>query len=497
MILAKEDVALSACLESAPSITPIYPSADAHAARFKKFQREQLIVDYLNRGVSAAEIAARVGVGEKRMRTVIKEILARRMPAPPEEFLAIQVSRLNEALLVAHSAMTGANLKAVDRVVRIVRELDRYHGFFAAARRHPEATPLEAPVDGTAAFGAALVCRPKFALQDFETIEFALGTASGPLNAQTASPDLVLSPRLDPEASKHAPVNSDGAARSSMLRDATRCVAPQHEGRECPFARDDRPQNLPQDLEKIESAPGFATAAEASGAACAAREQARAFARVDSEEDVSPIDALLTDCPESPPQSLEKVESAPGGGPLAPLQRGEGWGEGRGRLAAVGARRAPPPGLDPRADPLPVIPESSPGREKGRSAAPADDDRPQIPQQTPEKIESAPGGDPLAPLQRGEGWGEGLGRLAAVGARQAPPPGLDPGADLLPVIPGSSPGREKGRSVAPAGDDRPQIPQQTPEKIESAPGDITPLVLTPTGWRRQNVRMTLNGVAAC
>ena len=83
------------------------------------------------------------------------------------------------------------------------------------------------------------------------------------------------------------------------------------------------------------------------------------------------------------------------------------------------------------------------------------------------------------------------------GARPAPPAGLDPGADLLPVIPGSSPGRGRDRSVAPAGDDRPQIPQQTPEKIKSAPGDITPLVLTPTGWRRQNVRMTLNGVAAC
>ena len=31
--------------------------------------------------------------------------------------------------------MSGANLKAVDRVVKIVRELDRYHGFVAAARR--------------------------------------------------------------------------------------------------------------------------------------------------------------------------------------------------------------------------------------------------------------------------------------------------------------------------------------------------------------------------
>src|SRR5271169_6704813 len=66
------------------------------------------------------------------MRAFVREILARRMPAPPAEFLAMQVSRLSEALLVSYSAMSGANLRAVDHVVKIVRELDRYHGFVAA-----------------------------------------------------------------------------------------------------------------------------------------------------------------------------------------------------------------------------------------------------------------------------------------------------------------------------------------------------------------------------
>ncbi len=111
--------------------------SSGRAARLAKFKREQLIVDYLNRGVAVAEIAARCDVGEKRMRAIIRELFARRMPAPPAEFAAIQVSRLNEALLVAYSAMGEANLKAVDRVVRIVRELDRYHGFVAAERRRP------------------------------------------------------------------------------------------------------------------------------------------------------------------------------------------------------------------------------------------------------------------------------------------------------------------------------------------------------------------------
>jgi hypothetical protein len=47
--------------------------------------------------------------------------------------------------MVAYGAMSGLNLRAVDRVVKIVRELDRYHGFVAAERRFPNAPRLEAP----------------------------------------------------------------------------------------------------------------------------------------------------------------------------------------------------------------------------------------------------------------------------------------------------------------------------------------------------------------
>ena len=114
------------------------------AARRAKFERERLIVDYLNRGVSVAEIAGRIGVTEKRMRALVREILVRRMPAAPEDFAALQASRLNEALLVAYGAMSAENLEAVALVVRIVRELDRYHGFFPAERRSSRAAEATA-----------------------------------------------------------------------------------------------------------------------------------------------------------------------------------------------------------------------------------------------------------------------------------------------------------------------------------------------------------------
>jgi hypothetical protein len=85
------------------------------------------------------------------MRKVVREILSARMPQPPAEFLALQVSRLNEALLVSFTALhdpkEGTNFEAVDRVVRIVRELDRYHGFAAVPRPREETAAHPPPVE--------------------------------------------------------------------------------------------------------------------------------------------------------------------------------------------------------------------------------------------------------------------------------------------------------------------------------------------------------------
>jgi hypothetical protein len=137
-----------------PSLAPVRRDRSAaarRAARLKKAEREARIISYLNRGVSVAEIAARERLTLKRMRNLVQEILAKRMPQPPGEFLALQVSRLSEALLVSYSAMhdsvAGTNFKAVDRVVRIVRELDRYHGLapYGAPQRAPETLRLAAP----------------------------------------------------------------------------------------------------------------------------------------------------------------------------------------------------------------------------------------------------------------------------------------------------------------------------------------------------------------
>ena len=72
-------------------------------------------------------------------------LLASRAIDTPHEFIKLQIRRLSEAMLVAYSAMSLGDLKAVDKVIKVVRELDRYHGFGAYPNAQRFAAPGSAP----------------------------------------------------------------------------------------------------------------------------------------------------------------------------------------------------------------------------------------------------------------------------------------------------------------------------------------------------------------
>ncbi len=114
--------------------------------------RDARIIRQLAAGQTIEEVAAREEISPRRARERVSAMLARRAADPPAEFVQMQIQRLNEAMLVAYGAMSGGNLKAVDRVVKITREFDRYHGFAlslaapALARLiQPSALPALAP----------------------------------------------------------------------------------------------------------------------------------------------------------------------------------------------------------------------------------------------------------------------------------------------------------------------------------------------------------------
>ncbi len=117
------------------------PPRRRRATKRELARRDLRLVEQLAAGVTIEEIAANQGISLKWAKERKAAALARRAIDPPHEFMQLQIRRLSEAMLVAYSSMSDGNVKAIDQVIRIVRELDRYHGFAP----HPESRRFAAP----------------------------------------------------------------------------------------------------------------------------------------------------------------------------------------------------------------------------------------------------------------------------------------------------------------------------------------------------------------
>ena len=126
-------------------------------------KRDLRLIEKLAAGATIEEIAASEGISVKWARERKAALLASRVIDTPHEFIKLQIRRLSEAMLVSYSAMSLGDLKAVDKVIKVARELDRYHGFaprpvapsrraVPARRRRP---PLALPEPAAAALRSA------------------------------------------------------------------------------------------------------------------------------------------------------------------------------------------------------------------------------------------------------------------------------------------------------------------------------------------------------
>jgi len=100
------------------------------------------LLTLLTAGVATDELAFQEGVSTRRMRERIAAMLARRGADSPANFVPLQTARLGDALKVAYAAMMDGDLKALDRYLRILRELERYHGYRPP---EPQAAPPAPP----------------------------------------------------------------------------------------------------------------------------------------------------------------------------------------------------------------------------------------------------------------------------------------------------------------------------------------------------------------
>ena len=109
----------------APAPQPARRSAPRRASA----ERRLRIVERLTTGLSVAHIARVEGLTVRRVQQIIAATLDSREVDPPADFVQLQVARLGAAMVVAHTMMMQGDLQAMDRMIKLTGELDRYHGF--------------------------------------------------------------------------------------------------------------------------------------------------------------------------------------------------------------------------------------------------------------------------------------------------------------------------------------------------------------------------------
>jgi hypothetical protein len=215
-----------------PKVAPP-PAAEAApriALRRKTADQRLRIQERLTMGLAVAHVAHVEQLTAPRVWQIIAEMLASREIDPPAGFVQFQIAPLSEAMIVARTMMMQSNLQAMDRLIKLTSELDRYHGFaLAQIPWTREAAPprLAAPEPraispnrGVSLAGiapreglTAKRSRPEMAPQRLEKIESAPGIGMGP---EASNPRDVVHVRAADRARLRLASRENDAAKFSV-----------------------------------------------------------------------------------------------------------------------------------------------------------------------------------------------------------------------------------------------------------------------------------------
>ena len=99
------------------------------ARRRARVSRGPVVLAALINGVALEEIAKTENLTRKQVERLLRDELRKRWIAPVQEYARLQIARLEAiASLLKDNARAG-DLPTIDRLLRIMDRLDRYHGF--------------------------------------------------------------------------------------------------------------------------------------------------------------------------------------------------------------------------------------------------------------------------------------------------------------------------------------------------------------------------------
>ncbi len=95
--------------------------------------RAQRILASLIAGASLDEIGALEKLSRRRTEKMLRDELRRRWTVPSQEFAKLQIARLDNTMLKLIDRVENGELEAIDRLLKVIDRLDRYHGFTRAS----------------------------------------------------------------------------------------------------------------------------------------------------------------------------------------------------------------------------------------------------------------------------------------------------------------------------------------------------------------------------
>ncbi|MGD1038838.1 MAG: hypothetical protein ABR878_17060 [Roseiarcus sp.] len=103
--------------------------APARARKAAPARRGPRILVALVAGESVEAIAEKEGLSRNRIEKILRDELRRRWVAPAEDYARLQIVRLEAMSAKLAAKVEKGDLPAIDRMLKILDRLDRYHGF--------------------------------------------------------------------------------------------------------------------------------------------------------------------------------------------------------------------------------------------------------------------------------------------------------------------------------------------------------------------------------
>ncbi len=114
--------------EPKPTSERAHKRAAGKKLREALIKRRETYFDLLVSGYSIEQIASHTKTSPAAVRRAVGQALAKRRLDAPEDYARLQVARLSKALRCADVSLEEGNLKAIAPFVKVVKELNLYHG---------------------------------------------------------------------------------------------------------------------------------------------------------------------------------------------------------------------------------------------------------------------------------------------------------------------------------------------------------------------------------